>query len=168
MAKSTVCNVLSVVMVATAVPPGLEAGFTQPVMATLTQPVEYRDTQIVQFMDEAEGSGEPQATATQLHHGETPQQTKNPHRSRSPDLGSCTRQKSLDKVRKGFTKLRSVVNNVEPLAPSAASPPQQEPSPKKRDWYKRTKKEHFTARDAEKARSIARADKEYAKLMEER
>ena len=130
--------------------------------------MEYRDTQIVQFMDEAEGRGEPQVTATQLSHGETQQQTEKPHRSRSPDLGSHTRQESLDKIRKGFTRLKLVLNKVEPLAPSAVSPPQQEPSPKRRDWDKRTKKDYLTAHDAEKARSIARADKEYAKLMEER
>ena len=167
-AKSTVCNVLSEVMVATAVPPGLEAGFTQPVMTTLTQLMEYRDTWAVQIMDKAEGSREPQATATQLCHGETPQQTEKPHRSRLPDLGSSTRQESLDKVRKGFTKQRLVVNKVELPASSATSPPQQEPSPKRRDWHKRTKKEHLAACDVEKARSIARTDKEYAKLMEER
>ena len=54
MAKSTVCNVLSEVMVATAVPPGLEAGFAQPLMAVPMQPMEYRDTWVVQFMDKAE------------------------------------------------------------------------------------------------------------------
>ena len=35
-AKSTICNVLSEVMVAIAVPAELEAGFTQPVMAAPT------------------------------------------------------------------------------------------------------------------------------------
>ena len=40
------------------------------------------------------------------------------------------------KVRKGFTKLRSVVNKVEPLVSSAAPTSRQEPSPEKRDWHK--------------------------------
>ena len=50
---------LSEVMVKTAVLPGLETGFTQPVMTTLTQPSEDRDIQVVQFRDELEGGGEP-------------------------------------------------------------------------------------------------------------
>ena len=55
MAKSTICDVLSEVMVATAVPQGLEAGFTQPVMTAPAQPMEYGDTCVVWFTDEAEG-----------------------------------------------------------------------------------------------------------------
>ena len=42
-AKSTICDMLSEVMVATAVPLGLEAGFAQPVMTALTQLSEDRD-----------------------------------------------------------------------------------------------------------------------------
>ena len=42
-AKSTICDMLSEVMANTAVPPGLEAVFAQPVMTTLTQPLEDRD-----------------------------------------------------------------------------------------------------------------------------
>ena len=53
-AKSTICNLLSEVMVKTAVPPGMEAGFTQPVMTILTQLLEDKDMQVVQFMDKQE------------------------------------------------------------------------------------------------------------------
>ena len=81
--------------------------------------MEYWDTLIVQFMDEAQGSREPQATASQLSHGETLQQTEKPNRSRSQDLNSHTRQESLDKVRKGITELKLVVNKVELPASSA-------------------------------------------------
>ena len=137
MAKSTICDVLNEVMVATVVPPGLEAGFAQPVMASPIQLMGYRDTRVMQFMDEAEGSREPQAKAMQLSHGETSQQTKKPNRSRLQDLDSSTRQESLDKVRKGIAKLKLVIKKVEPPASSAAPPSRQEPSPKKRDWHKR-------------------------------
>ena len=154
-AKSTICDVLSEVMVATAVPQGLEAGFAQPVVAAPTQLV-------VQFIDEAEGSGEPQETAVELSHGEILQWTEKPNRSRLQDLDSHTRQESLDKVRKGFTELKSVVNKIGRLPYQLHLHPG-----KRRDWHKMTKKEHLTACNLEKARSIARADKEYAKLMEE-
>ena len=50
-AKSTICDILSGVMIATAVPLGLEAGFAQPVRTALTQPSEDRDVCVVQFMD---------------------------------------------------------------------------------------------------------------------
>ena len=43
-AKSTICNVLTDIMVAIAVPPGLEADFAKPVIATSTQLMEHRDT----------------------------------------------------------------------------------------------------------------------------
>ena len=42
-AKSTICNMLSEVMVKTAVPLGLEAGFAQPVMTTVNQLSEDRN-----------------------------------------------------------------------------------------------------------------------------
>ena len=42
-AKSTICDMLSEIMAKTAVPPGLEAGFAQSVMTTLTQLSEDRD-----------------------------------------------------------------------------------------------------------------------------
>ena len=64
-AKLTICNMISEVMVKTAVPPGIEARFAQLVMTTLTQPSENRDVRVVQIMDEQEGGGEPQATAVQ-------------------------------------------------------------------------------------------------------
>ena len=51
-AKSTICDMLSKAMVNTAVPPGMEAGFAQPVMATAALPPEDKDTCVVQFMDE--------------------------------------------------------------------------------------------------------------------
>ena len=63
--KSTICDMSSETMVNTAVPPGMEAGFAQPVMATAAPPPEDKDTHMVQFMDESEGGGEPQATAVQ-------------------------------------------------------------------------------------------------------
>ena len=50
-------------MVNTAVPPGMEAGFAQPVMAAAALPPIDKDTCVVQFMDKSEGGGEPQATA---------------------------------------------------------------------------------------------------------
>ena len=62
-AKSTICDMLSEVMVATAVPPGLEAGFAHPVRMAPMQPSEDRDIHVVQFMDETKGGGECQATA---------------------------------------------------------------------------------------------------------
>ena len=54
-AKTTICDMLNETMVNTAVPPGMEAGFAQPVMATAALPPEDK----VQFMDETEGGGEP-------------------------------------------------------------------------------------------------------------
>ena len=42
-AKSTICDMLSEVMVKMAVPLGMEAGFAQMVMTTLIQPLEDRD-----------------------------------------------------------------------------------------------------------------------------
>ena len=58
-AKSTICDTLSEAMINTAVPPGMEAGFAQPVMATAAPPPEDKDTCVVQLMDESEGGGEP-------------------------------------------------------------------------------------------------------------
>ena len=46
-AKSTICDMLIEMMVKTTVQSGLKAGFTQPVMTTLTQPSENRDVQVV-------------------------------------------------------------------------------------------------------------------------
>ena len=62
-AKSTICDMLSETMVNTAATPGMEAGFAQLVMATVAPPPEGKDKYMVQFMDESEGGGEPQATA---------------------------------------------------------------------------------------------------------
>ena len=93
--------------------------------------MEYRDTWVVWSTNEAEGSGEPQATAMQLSHGETLHKTEKCHRPGSQGLDSHTRQESLDKVRKGFAKLRLVVNKVELPASSAAPSSRQEPSPKR-------------------------------------
>ena len=56
-AKSTICDMLGETMVNTAVPPGMEAGFAQPVMGTAAPPPEDKDTHVVQFMDESEGGG---------------------------------------------------------------------------------------------------------------
>ena len=56
---------LSQAMVNTAVPPGMEAGFAQLVMAAAAPPPEDQDTCVVQFMDESEGGGELRATAVQ-------------------------------------------------------------------------------------------------------
>ena len=46
-AKSTICDTLSKAMVNTAVSPGMEAGFAQPVMATVALPPEDKDTHVV-------------------------------------------------------------------------------------------------------------------------
>ena len=48
-AKSTTCDMLSEVMVLTPTPPGMEAGFTQPFMATPMQPSSDRNVRVVQF-----------------------------------------------------------------------------------------------------------------------
>ena len=64
-AKLTICDMLSEVMFKTAIPPGMKAGLAQPVMTALIQLLEDRDVHVVQFMDEQEGGGEPQATAVQ-------------------------------------------------------------------------------------------------------
>ena len=45
---------------------------------------------VVQFMDEVEGGGEPQATAVQQSHEKTPHQAEELHRSRSQDSDSHT------------------------------------------------------------------------------
>ena len=74
-AKSTICDTLNEATVNTAVPPGMEAGFVQPVMAAAAPPPEDKDTHVVQFMDELEGEGEPQATAVQQSHERTPHQS---------------------------------------------------------------------------------------------
>ena len=42
-AKLTICNMLSEVMVKTEIPPGMKAGFAQPVITTLIQLPEDRD-----------------------------------------------------------------------------------------------------------------------------
>ena len=63
-------------MVKTTVPQGLEAGFAQPVITTLTHPSEDKDVQVVQFMDELEGGGEPQPTVVQQSHEKTSHQAE--------------------------------------------------------------------------------------------
>ena len=73
--KSTICDTLSEAIVNTAVPPGMEAGFAQPVMAAAAPPPEDKNTCVVQFMDESEGGGEPRATAVQQSHERTPHQS---------------------------------------------------------------------------------------------
>ena len=50
---------LSETLVNTTVPPGMEAGFAQLVMATAAPPPEDKDTHVVQFMDESEEGGGP-------------------------------------------------------------------------------------------------------------
>ena len=95
-------------MVNTAVPPGMEAGFAQPVMATVAPPPEGKDKHVVQFMEESEGWGEPQATAVQLNQERTPHQSGELCRTRSLD---CAHQEALNQVRedaiKGKPKLKS-------------------------------------------------------------
>ena len=113
---------LSEVMIKTAVPPGLEAGFTQPIMTTLTQLSENSDMQVVQFIDEQEGGGEPQATAVQQSHEETPYQAKKPNKLRSQDFVSHTWQEGWDRVRKSAAKLKSVVKKPDPPAAFTVSP----------------------------------------------
>ena len=167
-AKSTICEMSSEVMAKTTVSPGFLAGFAQPVMTTPIQPSEDRDVQVVQFMDEMEGGGEPQATAVQQSHKKTPQQAEELPRSRSWDSDSRAWQEGLDRVRKDIIRLKSVVKKADPPAPPAVSLGTWEPSPRKKDWEKRSKKECFATHNKEKVRSIAAANKEYAKLMEER
>ena len=113
---------LSEVMVKTAVPLGMEAGFAQPVMTTLIQLLEDRDMRVVQFMDEQEGGGEPQATAVQQSHEKTKCQTEEPHRLRSQDSDSHTWQEGLDRVRRSVTRLKSVVKKPDPPAALTVSP----------------------------------------------
>ena len=143
-AKSTICDMLSKTMVNTAVPPGMEAGFAQPVMAAAAPPLEGRDKCVVQFMDESEEGGEPRATAIQLSQERTPHQSGELHRSRSWDSDSCAHQEALNQARedanKGKPKLKSVVKKPDQPATPAVSPIKST-SPKKRDWDKRTKKE---------------------------
>ena len=50
----------------------------------------------MQFMDEQEGGGEPQATAVQQSCEKTPYQAEGPHRSRSQDSDSHAWQEGLD------------------------------------------------------------------------
>ena len=70
-------------------------------------------------------------------------------------------------MRKDIIRLKSVVKKVDLPVPPAVSLAMREPSPRKKDWKKSSKKECFTTCNEEKARSIAAANKEYAKLMEE-
>ena len=143
-AKSTICDMLSKTMVNTAVPPGMEAVFTQPVMATAAPPPEGKDKCMVQFMDESEGGGEPQATDVQLCQERTPHQSGKLCRTRLWNSDSCARQEALNQVREdannGKPKLKSVVKKPNQPATPAVSPIKST-SPKKRDWDKRTKKE---------------------------
>ena len=85
-------------------------------MTTLIQPPEDRDVQVVQFMDEQEGGGEPQPTAVQQSHEKTPYQAEEPHRSRSQDSDSCAQQEGLDQVRGSASRLKSVVKKPDPPA----------------------------------------------------
>ena len=143
-AKSTICDMLSKTMVNTAVPPGMEAGFAQLVMAAAAPPLEGKDKHVVQFMDESEGGGEPQATAVQLSRERTPHQSGELHRTRSWDSDIPACQEALNQVRedanKGKPKLKSVVKKPDQPATPVVSPIKNT-SPKKRDWDKRTKKE---------------------------
>ena len=131
---------LNEVMVKTAVPPGMEAGLAQPVMTTLTQLLEDKDVHIVQFMDEQEGGGEPQATAVQQSCEKTSYQAEEPHRLRSQDSDSRAQQEGLDRVRRSATRLKSVVKKPDLPAATTVSPAMQEPPPRKKDWDKRSKK----------------------------
>ena len=112
-AKLTICNMLSKVMVKTAVPPGMEAGFALPVMS--------RDVRVVQLMDEHEGGGEPQATAysrvVRGPHIGLRNSTNQDHRT-----DSHTWNESLDRVRRSATKLKSVIKKPDPPAASTMSP----------------------------------------------
>ena len=55
-ARSTFCDVLSEEMANTAVPPGFEEGYAQPVMTSMA--LESKDTHVVQFLDESGGGGD--------------------------------------------------------------------------------------------------------------
>ena len=99
-AKLTICDMLSEVMVRMAVLLRMEAGVAQPVMTALIQPLEDRDMRVVQFMDEQEGGGEPQATAVQQSCKKTPYQAEEPHKLRSQNSDSCAWQEGLDSEEK--------------------------------------------------------------------
>ena len=64
-AKSTICDTLSEAMNGTAIPPGFKARFAQLLMTITAQVPQSKDTCVVQFRDESEGSDEPKAMATQ-------------------------------------------------------------------------------------------------------
>ena len=60
-AKPMICDVLSEEMANTAVPPGFEEGYAQPVMSHMAWQPESRDTHVVQFLDESGDGGYSQA-----------------------------------------------------------------------------------------------------------
>ena len=131
-------------MNSTAVPSGFKAGFAQPLMTITAQVPESKDTCVVKFRDELEGSGKPQAMATQWSCGGIPHQTSGSHRSRSHDAKSHMYQEGLDQARRDAVmskpKLRSMVKKPDPLATPATSP-SKSIFPKKKNWEKRTLKE---------------------------
>ena len=71
-ANTSICNILSEVMIFTTTPPGMEAGFAQLILAAPVQLLQVttgdQDIRVVQFTDETEGSGKPQMTAIQGSH----------------------------------------------------------------------------------------------------
>ena len=111
-AKSTICDMLSKTMVNTAVPPGMEAGFAQLVMAAAAPPPEGKDKCVVQFMDESEGGGEPRATAVQLSLERTPHQSGELCRTRLQDSDSHAHQEALTLYHSGCVHLMVLQQSV--------------------------------------------------------
>ena len=89
---STICDVLSEEMANTAVPPGFEEGYAQPVMAPTAWCPESRDTHVVQFLDESGGGGDSLAMASQQGHGTTTHSSEEPCGSSSQYTRSCITQ----------------------------------------------------------------------------
>ena len=92
-------------------------------------------------MDKQERGGEPQATAVWQSCEKTQYQAEEPHRLRSQDSDSHAWQEGLDRVRRSATRLKSVVKKPDPAAALTVSPAMGEPSPRKKDWDKRSKKD---------------------------
>ena len=118
-AKSTICDMLSEEMANTAVPPGFEEGYAQPVMAPMPWQQESRDTHVVQFLDESGGGGDSQAMASQQGCGTTTRSSKEPCGSRSQYPSVHSHQEDLNQLRVKQLKVKSVVQKLIPPPPPA-------------------------------------------------
>ena len=118
-AKSTICDILSEEMANTAVPPGFEEGYAQPVM------------------DESGGGSDYRATASQQGHGTTTCSSEEPCGSRSQYPSVHSHQEDLNQLRVKQLKVKSVVQKPIPPPPPAVFPTKNV-SPKHENWNKRT------------------------------